>query len=70
MDQIHAVLVALIAAIAILILGGVFSEGVNALVQRRLPNFSYEGETFLLWGAFVIAAFVVGLIVIYLLVRA
>jgi hypothetical protein len=68
-DQIPALFLALIVMIAILLLGGVFSEPITALIHRRLPGFSYEGDRFLLWGLLIIAAFAFGLMVMYLLLR-
>jgi hypothetical protein len=47
--------------------GGVFSETIITMVRRRFPNFSYEGETLLLVGLYALAAFAVGLMVMYLL---
>jgi uncharacterized membrane protein len=66
-DQIHALLIGLVVVIGILVIGGVFSEPISRFIRRRVPDFSYEGEVFLLWGALVIAAFSIGLIVMYLL---
>lgn len=52
-----------------LILGGVFAEPITVLIRRRVPHFSYEGEVFLLWGLLVVAAFALGLMVMYLILR-
>jgi hypothetical protein len=68
-DQIHALLIGLVVAIGVLVIGGVFSEPISSVIRRRVPDFSYEGEMFLLRGALVIAAFSIGLIVMYLLLR-
>jgi len=65
-----AAFLVILVAIAILIMGGVYSEAITAYIRRRFPNFSYEGETFLLVGLFALAAFSVGLAVMYLLPRS
>lgn len=62
-------LLALILALVLLLLGGVFAEPIAARIRRRVPNFSYEGETFLLWGLFFVAAFALGLVVMYLVLK-
>ncbi|MBI5029444.1 MAG: hypothetical protein HZB51_02870 [Chloroflexi bacterium] len=69
MHPIVSVLATLIIAIVLLILGSVFSEPVITLIHRRVPNFTYEGETLLLWGSAIIAALVIGWIVIYLFIH-
>ena len=69
MDQIHALLIGLVVAIGILVIGGIFSEPISRFIRRRVPGFSYEGDGFLLWGALLIAAFSIGLMVMYLLMR-
>lgn len=66
MDRIPALVVALTAVAGAVILGGVFSEAITAHVRRYLPDFSYEGETFLLWGLFVITLFAMSLLAAYL----
>lgn len=60
----------ILVAMAILIMGGVYSETITAYIRRRFPSFSYEGETFLLVGLLALAAFAVGLVVMYLLLRS
>lgn len=62
------VLVGLILAIVLLILSSVFSDPLIMLIHRYVPNFSYEGESLLLWGSAIMAALVIGLIAIYLLI--
>jgi hypothetical protein len=68
-NQIPGVLLAVIAMIGILILGGVLAEPITAVVHRYFPSVSYEGERWLLWGGFAVAAFGLGLLVMYLLLR-
>ncbi len=69
MDRMAAILFVILVAFAVLILGGVFSGPIAAFIRRRLPGFSYEGETFLLAGLYTLAAFVIGLLVMYLLAK-
>ncbi len=68
MNQFPTVFLALIAAIVILILGGVFSEPIADWLHRRF-NWSYEGEQLLLWGLIVLSAFTFGLMVMYMLLK-
>jgi hypothetical protein len=68
-SEIPGVLLAVVAMIGILILGGVLAEPIAAVVHRYFPNISYEGERWLLWGGFAVAAFVLGLLVMYLLLH-
>ncbi len=58
-----------VSAITVLVLGGLYSERITALVRRRAPRFWFEGEILILWGLVVIAAFALGLMVMYLLVH-
>jgi hypothetical protein len=62
-----ALFLALIVMIGILILGGVFAEPIAALVHRRFSGVSYEGEQFMVWGALIITAFALGLVIMYLI---
>lgn len=64
------VLLILSLIIGSLILGSIFVKPITAFIQRRYPNFSYDGDTLLLWGGMVIAAFGFGLVVMYLVLRA
>ncbi len=68
MNQFLAVFLALIVAIIILILGGVFSESIAHWLRRRF-NWSYQGDQFLVWGLVILSAFTFGLMVMYLLIR-
>jgi hypothetical protein len=62
----RSLLIVLILLISLLILGSVFANPITAFVQRRLPNRGCEGEQILLWGGMLLAAFVIGLLVMYL----
>ncbi len=67
MDRVPSLFVFFVCAIAVLVLGGLYSERITALIRRRAPRFWFEGEVFILWGLVVIAAFALGLTVMYLL---
>jgi hypothetical protein len=69
MDPITAVLLALVIAIGLLIVGGVFSEPIVAFIHRYFSSFSYQGDSFMVWGGLMLSAFVLGLLVMYLLLR-
>lgn len=69
MEPIAILLVMLITAIILLIILGVYSESISAVIHRRIPNFSYEGENLLIWGSIIIATFVIGLIAMYLFIK-
>ena len=60
------VLLAIFITINVLIVGGVFSQPIVKVIRRRLPGFSYEGDLFLLAGLLALAAFTLGLVVMYL----
>jgi len=68
-EEMPALLVALIVMMLTLVLGGVFSDSIAALVRRRIPSFSYEGATLLMTGLLILAAFATGLTIMYLLLR-
>ncbi len=69
MDPITVVLSVFVVAIGLLIVGGVFAEPIAAFIHRRFSSFSYEGDTFMMWGGLLLAAFVLGLLVMYVLLR-
>ncbi len=66
-DRILIVFLAIFFAILLVIAGGVFAEPIARRIRRRVPNFTYEGELFVMWGALVFAAFALGMVVMYLL---
>jgi hypothetical protein len=51
-------------------MAGLFSNPIMAFIHRRLPNFSGEDDTFLLWSGLIVAAFILGLLVMYVLLRS
>jgi hypothetical protein len=63
-------LLVLIIIIGLLIMGGLFSNPIMAFIHRRLPNFSGEGDMFLLWSGLIVAAFILGLLVMYVVLRS
>lgn len=69
MNQFIVILFPILIMIGLLILGGVLSETIIAIVRRRFPHFSYEGDNFLLWGGMVLSAFTLGMLLMYLLLR-
>lgn len=69
MDPITGVLLVFVIAIGLLIGGGVLAEPIAAFIHRRFSNFSYEGDAFMIWGGLLLAAFVLGLLVMYVLLR-
>lgn len=69
MHQIPILLLVLIIMIGLLIMGGLFSNPIITFIQRRWPKFSAEDDTFLLGGGLMMAAFILGLLVMYFLSR-
>jgi H+/Cl- antiporter ClcA len=68
MERLPALLGALIVAIIVLILAGVFSESIVGWLGRQF-KWSNEGDDSLLWGLLILTAFSFGLLVMYLLLR-
>jgi hypothetical protein len=62
-------LIVLIMLISLLILASVFTNAISAFLQKRLPTWRFEGEHLLLWGGMLLAAFAIGLLVMYLFLR-
>lgn len=69
MIPITMVLLVLVIAIGLLIVGGVFAEPITTFIHRRFLGFSYEGDVFIVWGGLMLTAFVLGLLVMYLLLH-
>ena len=69
MDSMSVLLLVLTILIGLLIMAGLFSNPIMAFFHRRLPNFSGEGDTFLLWSGLMVAAFILGLLVMYVLLH-
>jgi len=69
-DRLVTLFLAILTAIILLILGGVFAEPITHSIRRRIPNFTYEGELLVIWGTLVLAAFALGMVVMYLLAKS
>jgi uncharacterized membrane protein YjjB (DUF3815 family) len=69
MDWISVLLIAVVVGIAVLVPGGLLAERITALVRRFVPGFWYDGQGFLLWGLMLWTAFVLGLMVMYLVLK-
>ncbi len=70
MDPMPVLLLVLIVIIGLLIMGGLFSKPLMTFMRRHLPHFSTEGDTFLLWSGLVVTAFILGLLVMYIMLRS
>lgn len=69
MEPLMLIVLVLVLAITIVISGSIFAEPVIAWVRQRVPSFSYEAETFLIWGLVITAVFAAGFVVIYVLLQ-
>lgn len=64
------ILISLSLMIGFLIVSCIFVKPITAFIRHHYPNFAYDGETLLLWGGLLVAAFGFGLVVMYLVLRA
>ncbi len=62
-------LTVIVVRISLLIFGGLASERINTLVRNYIPNFYYDGETFLLWGLTLWAVFAIGIVALYWIMK-
>ncbi len=69
MEPIAIVLLAMLLVIALFSLGGIYSERITAVIRRRSPDFAFEGDLLMMWGLVLVAAFALGLVVMYLILR-
>jgi len=69
MNWIPVLLFLIVIGIFLLILSAVFAEPIISYIRRYFPNAQFEEESFLLWGLMLSAAFVFGLVVVYLFLR-
>jgi hypothetical protein len=60
-------LATLVILISLLIVGSLFAHRITTFAQQYLPNHGDEGEQLVLWSGLLLAAFVTGLLVMYLL---
>lgn len=59
----------LVFLIGLLIVSSVFADHLTAFAQQHLPNHGDEGEQLILLSGMLLAAFVTGLLVMYLVLR-
>jgi hypothetical protein len=69
MSWIPVLLFLVVTGVALLVLSAVFAEPITLRIRRYFPGVQFEEEGFLLWGLLISAAFVTGLVVMYLLLR-
>lgn len=62
-------LLTLLFLISLLIVGSLFAKQITAFVQRYRPSHGDEGEQLVLWGGLLLAAFVTGLLVMYVILQ-
>lgn len=58
----------LLILIGLWLIGGLCARPITCLIQQYWPNFTYEGEHFLLWGGLLLSGFGLGLLILYLAV--
>ncbi len=66
MERVLILLVAIVAGIGVLVLGGLLANRINLFVRRYVPGFWYDGETFLLWGILFWTMFAMGAYLLHL----
>lgn len=59
----------LVFLVSLLIVSSLFADHLTAFVQQYLPKHGDEGEQLILWSGMLLAAFVTGLLVMYLLLH-
>ncbi len=69
MEPIAIVRMGLLLIVALFWLLGIYSEQITAVVRRRSPDFWLEGDVLMIWGLVLVAAFALGLVVMYLILR-
>lgn len=69
MEPIAILLLAMLLVIALFTLGGIYSEQISTVLRRRSPDFWFEGDLLMIWGLVLVAAFALGLVVMYLILR-
>jgi hypothetical protein len=65
MTPIYGLLAGMVAATTLVIIGGTQSQALIGFVRRRFPTFDYDGQGCLINGLSLLAAFSLGLIVMY-----
>ncbi len=56
------------AVLGIIIVSGLYMERIDAFLWRRSPGGTMTGSSLLLWGLLLLAAFAIGLVVMYVIV--
>jgi hypothetical protein len=69
MDRIGTVFLVALSVIVLPVMASIYAETIAPFIRRRVPNFSYEREVFLLWGLLLVAAFAFELVVVILLLK-
>ncbi len=69
MNWIPILLLLIVIGISLLLLGAIFAEPIIIYIRRYFPDAQFEEESFLLWGLLLSAAFVFGLVIMYLFLR-
>ncbi len=65
MSALYSLLIGVIAAVVVIVVMGTQSEAVILFVRRRFSTFQYDGHSCLLMGLSLLAAFSLGLMVMY-----
>ncbi len=65
MSSVNVLLVGILATAAVILVTGIQSQAVIRLARRRFPTFDYDGHGCLLSGFSLLAAFALGLMVMY-----
>ncbi len=60
-----AVFLATLVVLGLLIAGGVMADRIEVVLRRRFRDCVVDGNALLLWGMLMLAAFVFGLMVMY-----
>jgi len=69
-EPMPVLLIGLIVVIGLLIMAGLFSKPLMTFMRHYLPYDPTEGDTFLLWSGLVVTAFILGLLVMYIMLRS
>ena len=69
MERAYILFLIILALVVVLVVGGVFAGPLYLLVRRRIPHFRYDSAEIVLWGLLILFAFVMGLVVMYSLLK-
>lgn len=62
-------LLLLLLVISLLAIGSFFAKPILTFLHRYFPGVTCEAETFVLWSGLLLSAFMIGLLVMYLLLQ-